>query len=351
VKALRERPTRGRVTIDDVAELAGVSAATVSRVVNGHPDVSPGTRAEVLRLAQELGYVTNRGASAETAQKRPQLVALATSSIYGEHMTEIVAGAADALRDRNVHLVICSLDVDSSQSLRDGLLQGTTGGALLVSPPHTSAELHGLRRTGYPFVVIEPTMPVDEGIPAVTVSNWAGAKAATEHLIGLGHIHIGVITGPRQWRTQADRLAGYQAALLGAGLPLAPKLVHEAGFSLAGGREAGEALLALPNPPSAIVAMDDTLAVGVLQAAHQRKMQVPRDVSVSGFGDTQMASVTQPPLTTVQQPLQGLGRVAAGMLWRLLQGQQLDAPRMELATTLVVRESTGRPRGTSFLTM
>ena len=211
-------------------------------------------------------------------------------------------------------------------------------------PAEDTAELVELGETGYPFVVIEPAMPIDIGIPAVTVTNWGGAKMAAEYLIGLGHTHIGIITGPRDWRVSADRLAGYQAALLTAGLPILPRLVQEADFTIESGRYAAERLLSLPHAPSAIFAMEDAMAVGVLQAARAHGLHSPRDLSVIGFGDTSMAAITTPGLSSVQLPLQGLGRVGADMLWRLLQDRQLDAPRIELSTSLVVRESTAAPR-------
>ncbi|HEV3312905.1 MAG TPA: substrate-binding domain-containing protein, partial [Chloroflexota bacterium] len=220
-----------------------------------------------------------------------------------------------------------------------------------VYPSEEAHELVALRETGYPFVVVEPARTLDESIPSVSITHWAGAKLATEYLIGLGHTHIGVITGPRQWRVNADRLSGYQAALLSRGLPLVPKLVQETETTPEAGFEAATRLLSLPHVPSAILALHDAVAVGVLRAAAKKGLDVPREVSVMGFGDVEIASVTTPPLTTVQQPLQGLGRVGAEILWRLMQGQQLDAPRIELSTTLVERESTGAPRGASFLTM
>ncbi len=350
-RSVRDRGAR--VTIEDVAEVAGVSTATVSRVINAHPDVSPATRAEVMRHARELGYVSNRGASAEPSAKDVRLIALAVPELHGDNVTEVVTGAAESLREHGACLVLSSLGskLGTSQSLAERLLKGTTSGALLLMPEEDTRDLVELGETGYPFVMVEPAMPVDVGIPAVTVTNWGGAKMATEYLIGLGHTHIGIITGPSGWRVSADRLAGYQAALLTAGLPILPRLVQEADFTVDGGRYAAERLLSLPHAPTAIFATDDAVAVGVLQASRGKGLHPPRDLSVIGFGDTRMAAITTPGLSSVQLPLQGLGRVGADMLWRLLQGQELDAPRIELSTSLVIRESTSAPRGTSFSTM
>lgn len=342
-----------RVTIQDVADLAGVSIATVSRVLNGHPDVSPVTRAEVLKQVQETGYVNTRGAESRAAP-RLRLIGLAVPDLRGHYVSEIVAAATDAFHDLGARLVICSAERKNGNgaTLRDRLLPDLTDGALLVLPSDPDDELIDLQASGYPFVVVEPTMPIDEGIPAVAATNWAGAKAATEHLIGLGHTHIGIITGPAEWRISEERLAGYHAALLAASLPLSSRLVQVAAdATIGGGREAADRLLSLAHTPTAILALNDAMAVGALAAARARAMSVPHDLSIVGFDDVETASITTPALTAVQQPLQGLGRVGADVLWQLLEGQQLAATRIELSTRLVVRESTAPPRGGSFMTV
>jgi LacI family transcriptional regulator len=345
------------VTIQDVAELAGVSVATVSRVLNSHPDVSPTTRTTVLRHVRDLGYVSNRSSGQRVPEIRPsrrtRFIGLTTPQMRGDYVTEIVTGAVEALEEREARLVICSIrpEAGNASSLRERLLLGATDGALLIMPSEDNTELSDLHRSGYPFVVVEPTVPVEEGTPAVAAANWAGAKQATEHLIELGHTHIGIITGPAQWRISTDRLAGYHAALLAAGFPLLPQLVHEADTSIDGGHQAANKLLALPHAPTAIFALSDDMAVGVLRAAREHGLSVPQDLSVICFDHLGMATITTPMLSTVEQPLPGLGRVGADMLWRLLQGQQLDATRIELSTRLVLRDSTAAPRGTSFLTI
>jgi LacI family transcriptional regulator len=347
----KERSLNGgsqRVTIQDVAQQAGVSIATVSRVLNDHPDVSPVTRDEVLRSARELGYSGARRPDGRVA-RRTRLIALSVPAMRGDYVTEIVMAAVEALHDRDARLVICSSD-DTAQPLPERLLQGTTEGALLILSAEADAELQAVLETGYPLVLIEPTTPIEDGIPAVATTNWAGAKTATEHLIELGHTHIGVITGPGTGQVSADRLAGYHAALLAAGLPLVPRLVREADWTIDGGYRAALELLTLAHTPTAIFAFNDAMAVGVLRAARERHLNVPHDLSVVGFGDMEMASITVPALTTVKQPLQGLGRMGVDVLYRLLHGQRLDATRIELSTSLAVRESTAPPKGTSFLT-
>ena len=345
----RAKTPGSRAAIRDIAERAGVSLATVSRVLNGRPDVSAATRAAVLQQVREAGYVSNRIArdSYETG-----LIALSVQNIHGDYITEIITGAIEGLSEHGARLLICQTEVSPfpTVSLRERLMQGATDGALLISPPESSAELAALHASNYPFVVIDPMMPVPENVAVVASANWAGAKMATEHLIGQGHTHIGVITGPESWNASIDRLAGYQAALLAACLPLVPGLVRSAEMSIMGGADAAESLLARAHSPSAIVAMSDFLALGAIHAAREHRLSVPNDLSVVGFGDIELASLVTPALTTVQQPFRGIGRVGIDVLYRLLKGQPLNANRVELSTKLVVRDSTAPPRGTSFLT-
>lgn len=342
-----------RVTIQEVAELAGVSIATVSRVLNSHPDVSPVTRLEVLRTARELGYVSNRIASLpdveSRARRRTRLIGLSVPEMSSEYVTEIVTGAMEALHDRDARLVICS-EGRTRVPLREQLMPGLTDGALLILPADGEDDLGALRESGYPFVVVEPTMPLDSTVPAVAATNWAGAKRATDYLVELGHTHIGIVTGPEEWQISQDRLAGYHAALLTAGLPLVPHLRRSSALTVDGGYQAGLELLSLPHVPSAIFALNTVIAIGVLKAAREHDLRVPAELSLVTFDDVQTASIVSPALTAVRQPLQGQGRVGADMLYRLLEGHQLDAARIELSTELVVRESTAAPRGTSFLT-
>ncbi|HXT35057.1 MAG TPA: substrate-binding domain-containing protein, partial [Chloroflexota bacterium] len=223
------------------------------------------------------------------------------------------------------------------------LMHRVTDGSLLILPSETKAELRQLRQHGAPFVVIDPSTPLDDTIPVVAAANWSGARVATEHLTTLGHRRIGLITGPKNWCASVDRTAGYYSALLAAGLPVAPELVREADFYVEGGRVAAHELLTLPEPPTAIFAINDNMAIGVMSAARERGLALPRDLSVVGFDDIDLATVASPTLTTVSQPLQEMGRIAVSMLYRQIDGQALDAHRIELSTRLVVRESTAPP--------
>lgn len=350
-RAPRAEEPGGRVRIHDVAARAGVSIATVSRVLNDHPDVSQSTRDEVLRQARHLGYLGPRRLEAASV-RGTRLIALSVPSMRAEYVKEIVTGAVEALRERDARLVICSRDADDAPetALGQRLLQGVTEGAMLVLSNEPIEEIEALLAAGFPIVAIEAMTETGDSVPAVATTNWAGAKVATEHLIGLGHTHIGVVTGEMSGRVSADRLAGHQAALLAAGLPLLPRLVTHADGTAESAFEVARQLLTAPGRPSAVFAFSDTMALGIFRAARDLDLHVPRDLSVVGFDDVDLASVVSPALTTVKLPLHGLGRVAVDVLFRLLSGLEPDAGRIELSTSLVVRESTAPPHGTSFLT-
>jgi LacI family transcriptional regulator len=338
------RERRTRTYIRDIAERAGVSLMTVSRVLNGKPDVATATRDAVLRHAYELGYISQRGAPVSFSQ-RTGLVGVTVPYIRGEgdYFSEIVAGAADALFDYDARLVLYPTRYEHERelSLLRRLFHGTTDGGLLIAPSESPEELATLQAEGFPFVVIDPIHPVPDRVAVVTATNIFGARAATEHLIGLGHRAIGAVTGPGEWSASMDRLAGYHAALAAAGLPIHPSLVAKGDFTVAGGMAAAEHLLALSERPTAIFAFNDNMAIGTLRAAWARGLRVPEDLSVVGFDDSEIAALIVPALTTVRQPLQEMGRAAIGLLYRQIERRPLDAPRFEVATSLVVRASTG----------
>jgi LacI family transcriptional regulator len=172
----------------------------------------------------------------------------------------------------------------------------------------------------------------------------AGAKQATEHLLALGHRRIGAIAGPAGWYATEERLLGFRAALAAAGILLEPELVVHSDWRTPRGTEAAEQLLSLRKPPTAIFGFNDNVAIGALHAARAHGLSVPNDLSVVGFDDTAQATIVTPQLTSVRQPLAELGRTGVSLLTRLLDGQRIDALRMELSTKLVVRNSTAPPR-------
>jgi LacI family transcriptional regulator len=333
---------RKRATIRGVASAAGVSIATVSRVLNGRPDVAADTRETVLRAVREQGFSMNRNARALSGG-RTGLIGVTVPRIEASHFATILSGASEALYEQDMRIVLCPTlhKHDREVTLLDRLMRGTTDGAVLVLPEETSAELKALQRD-FPVVVVDPRVGLEEGIPVVSAAHAAGARAATEHLLSLGHRRIGAITGPRDWIACTDRLSGYRGALAAAGVLPDPALVAESDFRNGRVTEvAAAALLDLADPPTAIFAFNDNVAVGVMSAARARGLSIPDDLSVVGFDDSVHAAIVTPALTTVRQPLAEMGRMAVSLLLRLLENQRVDALRIQLATKLVVRESTG----------
>jgi LacI family transcriptional regulator len=250
------------------------------------------------------------------------------------------------LYEEDLRAVLCPTqhEHDREVDLLGRLMHGTTDGALLMLPSETPEELDALREFGYPFVVVDARAPLHPGVPAVTAANASGAKQATEHLLGLGHRRIGVITGPRGWSASDERLIGHHAALAGAGVMPDAALEDAGDFEQPSGVAAASRLLSLPDPPTAIFAFNDDMTVGAMRAARERGLRVPDDLSVVGFDDSEQARIVTPALTTVYQPLAEMGRMAVSLLTRLLEGQRLEAVRVELGTRLIVRDSTAPVR-------
>jgi LacI family transcriptional regulator len=334
----------GRATIRDIASLAGVSIATVSRVLNDRPDVAPETREAVLEVVRAHGFSTSRSARGLSAG-RTGIVGVTLPFVEGPYFAFILSGASEALYEQDMRLVLCPTmhEHEREVTLLDRLMHGMTDGAILLLPSESSDELKDLQADGYPFVVVDPRVPLADGIPSVASAHASGAKAATQHLLKLGHRRIAAITGPEGWFATEERLNGYHAALVSAGVLPDPELEVSADFLIDGGFVAALTLLDLKEPPTAIFAFNDNLAVGVLRAARARGVRVPEDLSVVGFDDLEQAAIVTPTLTTVRQPLAELGRMAVSLLLRILDDQRLEALRVELSTKLILRESTAAP--------
>jgi len=338
----RHQRTAERLTIRDIARLAGVSIATVSRVANGRPDVSEETRTQVLKVMRAHGFTANRSARALSSRKTG-LIGLTVPFVDENYFTSILSGAAEALYELDQRIVLCPThhEHDREVSLLERLMGGTTDGALLLLPEESSVELRRLQQQGYPFVVADPREPLDDGIPAVSAAHAAGARAATDHLLRLGHRRIGLITGTAGWVATDERVEGYRMALAGGGIPFTYELLAGGDFTTETGYRAAVVLLEQDDPPTAIFASNDNLAIGAIRAAFDRGLSIPGDLSIVGFDDVGFAGSLYPRLTTVRQPLAELGRTAVSLLSRLVNGQRTEALRIELATQLIVRESTG----------
>ena len=335
--------TAQRLNIRQIADLAGVSIATVSRVLNGRGDVSEETRELVSRVIRENGYTANRSARGLSAG-RTGLVGVLVPLVFPAYFSGILAGAAEALSERDFQIVLSPTGGEHERevSIVDRL-HGLTDGALIILPEESSEELERLLDSGFRFVVLDPLMPLEERIPSVSAAHTSGADQAMKHLLDLGHRRVGQITGPRGWVATEDRRRGYRAALAAAGILPDPTLEQEAEPEIDPGRAAAEQLLDLPERPTAIFAFNDNIAIGAIQAARARGIRVPEELSIVGFDDIEHAPIVTPALTTVRQPLAEMGRTAVSLLMRLLEGQRFETLHVELATRLVVRDSTAPP--------
>jgi LacI family transcriptional regulator len=339
-----------RVTVRDIASVAGVSAATVSRVLNGRSDVSVETRSRVTRVMREHGYrgtrrtASNPGVGANGRQGL--VVGLLVPLVQRVYFSAIFGGAAEAAYEQSIKLMLTPTlhQHDREISVLSSLMHGGADSALLILPDESSDELEALLDQGYRYVVADPRTPLADRIPSVSAAHAAGADQAMQHLLSLGHRRIAAVTGPAGWQATEDRRRGYYAALAGSGIQLDAELEVEGDFELAGGVKAGEELFDLREPPTAVFAFNDLLAIGVIKAAGSRGLRVPEDVSVVGFDDLEFCTIVTPALTTVRQPLAEMGRTAVSMLVRLLERKRFETLHVQLGTRLVVRDSTGPPR-------
>lgn len=331
-----------RVTISVIAQEAGVSVPTVSRVVNGRSDVAPQTRQRIEALLRQHGYQP-RGNRARTTTA--SLIDLVFNDLDSPWAVEIIRGVEDVAHAAGVGAVVSTIHRKSEPARQwlQNLRARASDGVILVNSMLESPLLAELRRLSVPLVVVDPVGAPTLDAPAIGAANWAGGLSAAEHLLSLGHSRIGVVTGPRDMLCSQARLDGYRAALNAAGVRLDDELLREGDFYHESGFKSGRAMLAAAEPPTAILASSDQMALGVYEAVRQHGLRVPDDVSVVGFDDLPEVRWSSPPLTTVRQPLAEMGALAARTVLRLAAGDEVDSPRIELATTLISRESTTKP--------
>jgi len=327
----------GRATLAGIAAEAGVSVSAVSKVLNGRTDVAAGTRSRIAALLRSNGYQV-------ASRLGFGVVDLLIASLHSPWAEELLHGTVQAAVEAAASVVVTTVDSPAEfAGWLDRAATRGTDGALCVLHLPDSSELQRLAAARIPVVVIDPPEEPGPGIRSVGTTNWQGGLAATRHLIELGHRRIAIIGGPeRLWSSRA-RLDGYRAALQAAGLAADPELIRRDDFCAPGGRRQARQLLSLPQPPTAIVAGNDSQAFGVLQALGERGLRAPGDLSVIGFDDVPVASWATPALTTVRQPLAAMAATAFRMLRAGTAGDAAEPHHVELATTLVIRESTGPP--------
>jgi LacI family transcriptional regulator len=329
-----------RPTIYDVARLAGVSTATVSRALNGTGQIASATRVAIDAAVEQLGYRPNTIARS-LVTKSTQTIALLLPDITNPFYAALVAGIQEQALEAGHTMLLCTTDGDPEREEQYlDLLRGKqVDGALvdgLVLPPDRIARFV---QDGFPIVCLDRDVD-STSVPLVQVDNRLGARLATEHLVSLGHLRIAHVAGPPELRISEERVEGYRAALRDAGLDPDPALVAAGGFTEEGGYRAIEALSG--RGFSAIFAANDLSALGVISALAAEGRRVPDDVSVVGFDDLRLAAFTTPPLTTIHQPAAEIAKRAMQLLLDLTRGKKVTRQLHLLEPTLVVRGSTAR---------
>ncbi len=360
-----------KITIRDIARLAGVSKSTVSRVLNQKQDVDTATRERILRIVEEQAFVPSSAASG-LAGGRSRMIGTLIPSLTWPLIPEILRGVAEVVAQSPYELLLYSITHDKDRTEKDQrdiidriLTSKLAGGLLAVFPGQSTQHLTRLHEQGFPVVIIddqnEPT-----STPWVSADDRVGAYSAVRYLIHLGHRCIGYIQGPLNHQCTRDRYQGYCDALSEAGLTPDPSLVLQGDFMFQGGRACASQFFALAKRPTAIFASNDAMAHGVLAAAEEYGLLVPEDISLVGFDDIPLSAHTRPALTTVRQPFYEMGQRATEWLLSLLESprplpdgpytgpvqlgtspfpsKQSEPIRIQLGTSLVVRASCGSPR-------
>jgi len=331
-----------RVTVAQVAEEAGVSAMTVSNVLNGRAGASEETRRRVLGAAERLGYQPNLSAR-NLKGGRTGLVGVMTLDLTGQYGLEIVRGIADELACDEREMLISATYQDAVRERErvEFLARGLVDGVLMVAPVLEDDTMELLRRKNLPCVVIDPRR-LDVPLPRVTVDNYGGMRQGTQHLLDLGHTRIAYLRGIADLESSAVRYQGFRDALRLAGADAGESMVAESDFSYTQSFRVASAMIA-GHRPTALVAGGDLIAFGAVDAARACGLRVPGEFSVVGFDDLPQAAQMFPALTTVRQPLHEMGKIAARMLLSLLDGRPLLLQNMQIPTELIVRGTTAPP--------
>ena len=351
-----------RLTIQDVARLAGVSKATVSRVLNRKPTVDPEIRERVMAIVNKYGFVPSVTATVLRGG-RTQLIGVLAPPLTWPLVPEIMLGVTEAIERSSYELVLYTINPahDHSDVLDRILAMKLTAGLLAVLPGqlHMAAQLDQLHKQGVPVVTIEDQFPPTSA-PWIGIDNLSSGYEATHYLLKLGHRRIGHVMGPVDFLCTRERFEGYRRALAEVGLTPDPTLIWHGDFNINSGRECAHAIFSLPaeQRPGAIFVANDWMAFGLLDVAEQYGVRIPEDMAIMGFDDMPMAAFTRPGLTTIRQPHRQMGDLACELLLSLIDPanyafQQPEEAflrneeggsknfRLLLPTKLIVRESCG----------
>lgn len=365
---------RARVTLAQVAEEAGVSLSTISKVLNGRPDVAAATRARVERILSSNGYLRRKSEKSGSG-----LIELVFHELESAWSMEIIRGVENVATQNGMSVVLTESGSRHAPAPDwiEGVLRRRPVGVVLVFSDLPREYREMLQRRTIPFVIIDPAGDPSPEVPSVGSANWSGGLMATRHLIELGHTKIAAITGPEDMMCSHARLDGFRSAMGAAGIPVVADWVRFGNFHTSGGEQHGRELLKGDDRPTAIFAGSDLQALGVLEAVralgqngaggdgasgndtggngtggketggkgsgssgYGHTLRVPDDLSIVGYDDIPLAKWVSPRLTTVRQPLRRMAEEATRLVLRMSKAPLETVPRMDLATSLVVREST-----------
>ena len=335
--------TAARPTINDVARMAGVSKKTVSRVINESPFVKEDTRKAVQAIIRDTGYTPDPQARG-LAFRRSFLIGLIYDNPNPQHTVSHQQGLLDAMEGSGFELVVRPVDRTSPRLLDDMrafVERQKLYGVVLPSPVSENEQLVELLKELDCRYVRIASVPMDEADRMVVSHDGEGAAQAARHLADLGHTRIALISGPPTFRSSQERKKGFERGLAERGLKLAPQYDRQGAYTYESGMAAAHELFALDQPPTAIFCLNDEMAAGAYIAAHERKIEIPAQVSVVGFDDAPIASRLWPTMTSVRLPLRDMGRTAGE---KLVPNPMRDKPSVwpEIEPELIVRNSTAK---------
>lgn len=334
--------TRGELpiaTIYEIAKRLGVSSSTVSRALTGRGYVRKELRERIRQVAKEMDYQPNSLARS-LITKQSYTIGLVLPDITNPFFPAVARGVEDVAHRNGYNVILCNTDGNPQKEasylrlLRSKQVDGVIFTTTRVNAKHVEQLLDG----GVPVVLADRRVKID--CDFVVVDNIEGAYQATQHLIGLGHSAIGIITGPQKVTTGAERIDGYKRALQGNGLKIRDELILEGDYRQHSGYRHAKSLLQLATPPSAIFACNDLMAIGALAALEEVGIRVPGEIAVVGYDDTLLASVARPRLTTVAQPKYEMGAMACDLLIDRIRAKDRPTQQVILQPQLIVRESS-----------
>ena len=324
----------------EVAERAGVSVTTVSHVINQSRPVSDELRGRVLVAMQELGYQPNTLARS-LRRGETHTIGIIVPDSANPFFAEVARGIEDTSFEHGYSVILCNTDnnLDKESLYTNVLVEKQVDGILFVAAGLSAENIHALQRRGMPLVIVDRQVTGVQ-VDSVLTDNMRGGWLATQHLIELGHRRIGCIVGPSDLTPSAARVTGYQQSLSEAGIPFDEMIIVKGDFQYESGYAAADKLLTLDNPPTAIFAFNDLMAVGALSNALEKGLTIPTNLSVVGFDDVRPALYANPPITTVKQPKYEMGVLATNILLERMRDPSTPPRTQTLDTHLVIRQST-----------